>query len=278
MKITRHPTKSGQDWWVLTHDLNISGSTLLRLRPIHVFTYLAQCLPGLGGKNKRIYNYCYALENKLFAVRYQNLELRKAIAEWNDIIYQDKYLRDYEDQQKVIGVLEAFLNSVYSALEITALINKAIYPQLRQSFSKQAEKDTFFSLSRWKWLCYFYDLRRELEHVGTSLPQMTNKSIMIEISRPGKKYALKEGRWEVPFSSILSFAIDLFEMLDQWASKELEMVDPETELISIFRRRLNEPLRHKKIKAKTILKLLKITEIKKESTGPGPKPPGSSLR
>jgi len=277
MKITRHPTESGQDWWAVIHDLSIAGATLMRLRPIHVFTFLAQHLPGLGDK-KRIFYYCHALENKLFAVRYQSYELRKAIAEWNDILYQDAYIRDYEDQQKIIAVLEAFLNSIYSSLEITALINKTINPQLPQSFSKQAEKGTFFNLKRWDWICYFYDLRRELEHFGTALPLMTSTSILIEISRPKKNYALIKGRWEVQFASIFSFALRLFEMLDQWALLELKKIDPNIELDLAHRPRPNQRWRQKKIKVRTILNMIKKTTEKTEVTEPGPKPGGPEER
>jgi hypothetical protein len=223
----------GTDWWIVTHDLSISGSAYLKLRPIHVFTYLAQYLPNLGNKKHAVYKYCHALENKLFAVRYLHFEFRKAIAEWQDVIYLNKYLREYDDQQKVICVLEALLNAIYSSLEVTAKINNRFYPNLPQSFRKQAEKESFFSFNKWKWLGLFYDVRPELEHYATSLPQMSEQAMIFEIGRQKKKYALDEGRWKIPLKDFISFSIDLFNMLDKWALSELPKINPDTELVSI---------------------------------------------
>jgi hypothetical protein len=256
MKITRHPTKGGPDWWIVAHDLAVVGPTFLRVRPIHIFTYLAQYLPDVNNKKAFAFSYCYALENKLFAVRYQQFELRKAIAEWQDIIYLNKYLREYDDQQKVVCVVEALLNAIYSSLEIVAKINLLINPGLPHSFRDQAKKDTFFSFKKWEWLRLFYDVRSEFEHYATSLPQMSEQAMVFEISRDRKKLALDKGRWKIPLNDVIAFSISLFDMLDQWALSLLPKLDPELDLVSIYQDTPHTPLGHKTIKVKEILALL----------------------
>lgn len=260
MKITRHPTNAGNDWWIVVHDLAVAGSSYMRVRPIHVFTYLAQHLPGLGDNKKHVFNYCHALENKLFAVRYQHFELRKAMAEWNDLIYRNEYLREYEDQQKVICVLEALLNSIYSVLEIVSQINKVFHPELPEGFRRQAKKDQFFSFKKWPWLGLFYDIRPELEHYSTSLPQMHEQALVFEIVKKKKLFTLDQGRWKMPFTNFLAFSIDLFNMLDKWALSEIAKLDPEISLDSIRQTRPQFPLAHEKVKVKDILVLIEAQE------------------
>ncbi len=256
MKITRHPTKDGPDWWIVAHDLAVVGPTYIQLRPIHVLTYLAQYLPGLGSKKAPIFKYCYALENKLFAVRYQHFELRKAISEWQDVIYSDKYIREYSDQQKVVCVIEALLNAIYSSLEITAKINLLLSPGLPHSFRDQAKKSTFFSFDKWEWLRLFYDIRSEFEHYATSLPQMSDQALIFDITREREKLSLGKGRWKIPLKDIIAFSVSLFSMLDHWALSILPKIDPEQDLVSIFQGAHNAPLEQKNIKAKEILALI----------------------
>ena len=242
------------------HELALNEGRLRKLRPIHVFTHLAQYL---ARKDKdKIFGYCYALENKLFGVRYHQFELRKAIAEFYDLIYVESYLRDYDDQQKVICSLEAYLNSIYSALEIASLINKKLHPDLPQGFKKQSKKFDLFAFSKWEWLPYFYDIRTELEHFGTSLPQMSEGNLIIDIARPGKKYILKPGKSRIPLTSIFNFSIDLFRMLDEWAKHELKKIDPEITIVTHIETGWNLPLKTKTIKVKKILDLIKEHKIR----------------
>src|SRR6266550_1081507 len=97
------PTESGQPWWIMTHQLAFAGNTRHpRLRPIHVLTFLAQSLvqpPHVVN----LYRRCLALENKLYAVRLFHFELRSALAEFGDPIYPPSYVREYEEDQRVIA-------------------------------------------------------------------------------------------------------------------------------------------------------------------------------
>ena len=256
VKLVRMPTEKSGDIWVIVHDLVLQKASLSNSRPIHFFTYLAQTIHLSNAGKKRIFHLCLALENKLYAVRHHHFEFQKAIAEWNNIFYQDKYLRDYGSQQKVISVLEALLNAIYSALEIVAGINKILSPTLPEGFRRQTKKDAFFNINKWNWLCEYYDLRTEYEHYGTCLPQMSANSIILEITRSKNNFVLKQGRWRLPFKSILSYSVCLFNMVDQWALKELSRVDPEAKLDSLNRLFLDSPLVGEKIRAGDILKLL----------------------
>ena len=252
MKLIKQKNKEGKDWWIITHDLTFSEGRLRKLRPIHVFTLLAQ---NIIKEKKKMYWYSLALENKLFGVRHHQFQLRKALAEVEDPIYLGEYIREYEDQQKVICSLEAYLNSIYTSLEIVSLMNKLIYPSLPQGFRDQSKKYKLFSFSKWKWLEIFYDLRTELEHFGTAIPQISEGTLLIDFSKTGKKYTFNEPI-RITFDSILSFSIYLFDMLDFWALEELKKVNPEIEIDSAVETGLSSPPKTKKIKAKEILQLL----------------------
>jgi len=256
MKLIRLPTKQGRDWWILVHELTLAEGRLRKLRPIHVFTHLAQNL--VKTKKSPMFLYCFALENKLFGTRFHQFELRKALAEVTDAIYRGTYVREYDDQQKVICVLEAYLNSIYSALEILSLINRILHPSLPIGFRKQSKKFELFSFSKWNWLPHFYDLRTELVHFGTPLPQIEEQKLLIDVTRNKELFVLRKGKNYIPFSDILKYSINLFKLLDAWAEGELSKVESDEMIASVYETGLSSPLKTEKIKAKEILDLLKV--------------------
>lgn len=255
MKLVRLPTKQDHDWWILVHELSLAEGRLRKLRLIHVFTHLAQTL--VKTKKSPIFSYCFALENKLFGTRFHQFELRKAFAEVTDPIYRGKYVREYDDQQKVICVLEAYLSSIYSALEIASLINRILYPSLPIGFRKQSKKFEPFSFTKWNWLPYFYDIRSVLVHFGTPLPQIEKLNLLIDITHSRQLFVLEKGKNNIPISSILNYSVALFKLLDAWAEKELSKIDSNKKIDSIYETGLNSPLKVEKIKAKELLELIK---------------------
>ena len=145
MKVARLPTESGCDLWEVVHELTLVEGRFRKLRPIHVFTLLAQTIPKT--QNHRMFTYCMALENKLSGVRFHQFEARKALAEAGDPYYVG-YIRDYDAEQKVVCALEAYFNDIYTSLELTSQINRILYPILPLGFRKQSKKFELFSFSK----------------------------------------------------------------------------------------------------------------------------------
>lgn len=257
MKVVNLQSKEQQNWWVVVHELSLAEGRLRRLRPIHVFTLLAQTL--VKGKiRKEMFAYCMALENKLFGVRFHQIELRKVIAGVGDIIYLNKYVRDYDDEQKLICTMEAYSNAIYTALELTAHINRLMRPTLNIGFRRQSKKFEPFSFTKWSWLPRFYDVRTELAHFGTSLPIVKEAKFIMKFTQTKQLRVFKKGKtYEISFTEILNYSIALFKMLDDWAESEISKVDGEQTVDSIVETGLNQPLKSEKIKAKEILDLLK---------------------
>lgn len=75
MKAVRMPTKSGNDLWVITHDLTLAQGRARRLRPINVMTFLAHHL--VPKNHAPVYRLALALEDKLFAVTHHLAALQK---------------------------------------------------------------------------------------------------------------------------------------------------------------------------------------------------------
>jgi hypothetical protein len=254
MKSLRMPSAQGGELWILTHDLMHEDGRRRHLRPIHVFTWLAQRLP--NNKPQDVFWLCLALENKLFAVRQFLFELRAAIARVGDPIYGTAFVRAYEDEQQVIAMLEAYLAAVYTALEIAAEINRLLHPNLRIGFREQAKKVPAFSFTEWKWLGHFYDLRSELTHFNTPLPSVERKNLLVEFRRAKRLHTFQPGRNEIQFEVILAYASELFRMLDTWASGELVGIDRAIKIKVTTERCFDGPLRVKEVTVGSILKLL----------------------
>jgi hypothetical protein len=148
MKLVRLPTDNGPDWWIIVHELSLAEGRLRKLRPIHVFTHLTKLI--LKGRDAaKIGEMGFWLENKLFGVRYHRYELKKVLAGTEDSIYKDKFVRDYESDQRVICVLDGFLNSIYTTLELSSQMNRLLYPNLPMGFRKQGKKFELFRVDKW---------------------------------------------------------------------------------------------------------------------------------
>jgi hypothetical protein len=258
MKVLKHPIQGGGGHiWGIVHDLSVVKPWPQRLRPVHVLTFLAQTLVQTG--RPRLVNLCLALENKLFAVRYLHTELRCAFSDVAHPFYNFEHVREYDDQQRAVCVLEAYLNGIYTALEVAALMNCSLHRELKlpQTFRKQAAKFDLFSFERWPWLKSFYDIRSELEHRGTSLPMLWRNSLILNFTRERRLNAFeKDGRYEVPLAHILGYGTELFDTFDSWAREELSRVDPDTLLDRSRAISPQTPLKNEKVKAGEILALL----------------------
>lgn len=255
MKVVRLPTKNKGDWWTIVHDLTVHEGRLRNLRPINILTFLGQVRA--KGLKKNPFHLCMALENKLFGVRLHLQEFSKAVAPIIDQIYSGHYVREYGGTQVVICALEAYLNSIYTSLEMCSQINKIFHDKLPIGFRKQAKKYKIFNFKNWEWLPCFYDLRSELTHFNTPLPRIKEQKIFIEFTSSKKLEVFKKGKYEITFDLIKSFAPGLFNLLDTWALKELKLVDPDTKIAIIKETGWKKPLKTEKRKAKEILDLIK---------------------
>jgi len=261
MKTLRLPTATGGDIWVAVHDLMLMDGIRRRLRPVHVFTHLAQ---GLVTTNRpKMYSLCMALENKLYSVHYSLFEVKKSIAVWDDPIYSRNYVREYEGPQRVVAAIESYLNSIYTVLEIVSHVNRLIHPGLRIGFRKQSKKSIFFSFAKWDWLPHFYDIRTELSHFGTTLPIITENIIIIEFNNDKDLEIFNKGRYNINLAVILNYCNALYDMLDAWAMEEMKSIDPNFEINIFYELGPNSPLKQKTTNARNILKLLKDPRRKK---------------
>jgi hypothetical protein len=258
MRVLRLPAKTGGEVWVVVHGLTLDEGRLHNLRPIHVFTFLGQ---HLVRNKRRMFDFCRALENKLFGVNYHLNQLRRAISSVGEIIYSRTYVRDYESDQELICVLEAYLEAIYSTLEIISRINRILRPGLPQEFRKQSRKFPMFNFkNNAPWLARFYDIRSELCHFGTTLPIVQQGKLIIEFTNPKQLEHFSAGKHEISLKEFFGYATSLFILLDKYALNELAKIDPESDIDSIHETGLKTPLKTSKIKAKEILNLIKLKE------------------
>jgi hypothetical protein len=273
MKSLRFPHAQGGEVWLITHDLMFDEGRRRRLRPIHVFTWLAQHLN--VKKPQDVFWLCLALENKLFAVRHFQLEVRASVAQVGDPVYARPYVQAYEDEQKVIATLEAYLAAIYTTLEITAEINRFLHTGLRIGFREQAKKFPPFSFEAWPWLPHFYDVRSELTHFNTPLPSVETKNLLIEFRREKRLNVFKPGRHEISFEAILTYLPELFRMLDAWAADELKNINKDLKIKISSEPGPNSALRVKEVRASQVLKLLRDPKVRKQKAGAAPAPSNS---
>lgn len=261
MKLLRLPAKDRTDWWIVTHSFSFKQQWFKNVRPIHVLTFVAQ---SLVRKNKQaVFRLCLALENKIFAIRHNLSRLRSSIAKVGDPIYDGRFEKDYDPIQEVIADLEAYINSIYSVLEIIALLNKKFDRNLPQSFRKQAKKYRLFSFQQNNWLKIFYDLRAELTHYNTSLPTIQDVSILIDFQNPSKLEFFQKGRHKIPFAEIFNFYTELIKLLDKWAIDKLKDIDEESEQDVFELDEEKKKLIAKKVKIKHIIKMMKSCNLSK---------------
>lgn len=265
MKLLRLPTKNGRDWWVVTHDFLFKQPCFKNVRPIHVLTFLAQVLVD---KNKHtVFRLCLALENKMFAVKHNLSRLRSSIAKVGDPIYDGKFERDYDSTQEVIADLEAYLNSIYSVLEVTALLNRNFDRSLPSNFRRQAKKYKLFSFKRKKWLKIIYDIRSELTHYNTTLPILREGAIIIDFQIPSKLEFFKKGKYRITFAEIFNLYCELIKLLDKWAIDKLKGIDRKSEQDVFELDESKKRLVRKKVKVKNIIKMMRSCNLNKGSFG-----------
>lgn len=256
MKVIQMPIEgAAEDWWIVVHDLTVADGRLRKLRPIHVFTHLAQRLTSKPGE---MFALCLALENKLFGVRYHSTELHRAAAPVARPVYVGHRVRDYDGSQAVICAFEAYLGAVYSALEVTADINRRLHRDLPAGFRRQSNKFPLFALGNKVWLRMFYDLRSEFTHYSSPLPIVHEKKMVIEFRNARDLEFFEAGKkYEMPYDHIHNFTYELFDLLDLWATEELKRIDPEGEIDVIHETGWKKKLETKKVKVAEILGLLK---------------------
>lgn len=265
MKSLKLPTDQGVEWWILTHSLTLKRDRLDQLRPIHVFTLLAQ--HRVGNKLK-MFRLCMSLENKLFAVSYQARELRRAISSVGELVYPEAYVRDYRSNQELIAALEAYLNAIYSALEIAAQMNQLLRPELPQSFRKQSRKFAPFGFTARPWLARFLDVRSEFSHYSSPLPSVAEGKIVLDFQNPSDLEVFPKGRHAIQFGELLQWATELFDMLDAWSVEELQRIDPAAEVDCFRQTTRDQALKPFKAKASDFLRLLRIRQQPPYGSGP----------
>ncbi len=253
MKKVRMQAEGGGEWWIVVHDLMVEDGRLRQLRPIHVLTHLAHYHPHVKGEH--VFALSLALENKLFGVRYHQAELMRAIAPIDRAIYQHS-IQEYAGEQVVLCCLEAYLNSIYTVLEIIGQINRHFHQSLPHGFRDQSKKFNLFSFEKWQWLPHFYDVRVELTHFNSSLPTIRDRKILIEFTSPSNPLHFDRGKHEVPLDAILGYVHELFALADAWALEELKLMPVENVLPLMTEAVLNEPPTNKNIQIKDVLALI----------------------
>lgn len=256
MKKARMPVEGGGEWWIVVHDLTIADGRLRHLRPIHVLTHLAQHYPNVKANNQ-LFSLSLALENKLFGVRYHQAELMRALAPIGRGIYQHS-VQDFAGEQVVLCCLEAYLNSIYTVLEIIGQINRYFHPTLPHGFREQSKKFELFAFEKWPWLSHFYDVRIELTHYNSSLPTIRDRKIFIGFTGPSKLLHFERGNHEIPMDELLGYIHGLFDLADTWAREELKLMPPDNEVDLMTETTLNSRPLSKKIKLREILALIQV--------------------
>ena len=149
------------------------------------------------------------------------------------------------------------MNAIYSALEITSILNKRQDNTLPRGFRSQGKKGKYplFEMNKWKWLPLFYDLRTLFAHYASPFPLLKDKVFLINVEEPSGLLVLVKGQQRVEFDTVLSFADHLFTLLDTWALDKLQDVDPETKVTQIHSRNFYGPLKGKDGKARPFLQI-----------------------
>jgi hypothetical protein len=178
----------------------------------------------------RVFGLSLALENKLFAVRYFHKLVRAEAARAGDPLYQEPFVRDYDDDQAIICAIEGLLGAIYSSLELSAEINRLLHRGLPRGFRRQSKKFEGFCMEGRDWLKEALDLRSLLTHFATSMPLAREGALFMRVETDGDLEILPKGDIKVPMPQILGYANQLFDLLDSWARAELSKLDPSAEL------------------------------------------------
>jgi hypothetical protein len=173
---------------------------------------------------------CSTLEAKLTGVEHFGTAMAEAFNRIPDPSTHESDLATWEPAAAFISTLEAYLNAIYSSLEVASALAKTFDVNLKQGFRRMALSKiapTALQFSRWPWLASFYDVRTELGHYGSPLPFLRRASVVLTITQPGAPHRFKRGKQaEVPISELLAYEDGLRGMLDEWATDRLAQLDP----------------------------------------------------
>jgi hypothetical protein len=225
---------SQQKVWVLQHDLSSIERPAPKTRPIHLLTFLyASSSTSLfelsPAKHTEMFRLCFALEAKLSAVKHFVERMQGSFLQIQPPDARAGEVVDFESSTIFIAELEAYLNAIYSSLELTNQIVRILDHKVKQGFRSMAKKGLPpFDFIDSPWLQSFYDVRTELCHYGSPLPSIEHAIVVIEITQKHQTHRLEYGkRAKVPIVELLSYEDGLFSMLDEWAVKRLAELDQE---------------------------------------------------
>jgi hypothetical protein len=223
---------ASQKVWVLQHDLASIGRPAPKTRPIHLLTFLyghssAQLLQLPPARDVSTFGLCLALEAKLSAVKHFAIHAANAFARIQ--FPQGTEIAPFEAGTIFIAEIEAYLNAIYSSLELTNQIVRLVDPNVKQGFRNMAKKGRHpFDFKTQSWLSSFYDVRTELSHHGSPMPSIHHAAIVLEITQRHQTHRFEYGkRAIIPVAELLQYEDGLFAMLDLWATARLAALDPQ---------------------------------------------------
>jgi hypothetical protein len=173
-----------------------------------------------------MFGLCLGLEAKLSAVKHFALTTAAAFTQIQ--FPQETEIAAFEAGEMFLAQLEAYLNAIYSSLELTNQLVRCLDPKVKQGFRDMAKKGhPSFDFITQAWLGSFYDIRTELCHYGSSIPSIQHSAIILEIAQRHQTHRFPKGtKAIVPVTELLEYETGLFAMLDGWASARLAMIDP----------------------------------------------------
>ncbi|HEY1693649.1 MAG TPA: hypothetical protein VGG39_15885 [Polyangiaceae bacterium] len=233
MKLVRFNVEGSTDRvWVLQHDLYSRQGPIVKTRPIHVMTFAHEVVAHIVDpkKGRRQSSLCYTLEAKLAGVNHFGAAMAEAFNRIPDPSSRTSDLASWEPAAAFVATLEAYLNAVYSTLEVTNHLARTFDVNLKDGFRRMALSKiapSALQFNHWPWLASFYDVRTELGHHGSPLPFPRGASVVLTITQPGKTHRFERGKQvQVPLSEVLGYEDGLRAMLDEWASDRLAKLDP----------------------------------------------------
>jgi hypothetical protein len=189
----------------------------------------------VGPSHERVSRLCMALDAKLAAVERLATLAKDAFAKIPKPGVNGRDIARYDEAAIFVTQVEAYLGAVYSSLELTNGVLRALHPQVKQGFRAMAKKGFGpFGFERWPWLDSFYDVRTELCHFGSPLPWIDAAAIVLDITQSHETHRFKRGtKVAVPVAELLQYRDCLFSMLDAWALDHLRSLDQELALYQL---------------------------------------------
>jgi hypothetical protein len=234
MKLVRFNMQgTTQRVWVLQHDLHSRQGPIRKTSPIHVMTFAYEVQghlldPARGAERSRL---CSTLEAKLIGVDHFGPAVAEAFNAIPDPSAHGSDIATWQPAAVFVSTVEAYLNAIYSCLEVTNLLARTFDPNLKQGFRKMAmspRAPAALQFSRWSWLGSFYDVRTELCHHGSSLPFLQRSSVILKITQRHETHRFKRGDMaEVTVGELLGYEEGLREMLNEWAADRLSQLNPD---------------------------------------------------